>query len=66
MSRELELLSEVKQYMQPCTYDTYTNLGNKSRCFNSGVECDDCIFEGGYQTKSNKRLHEIIPIIFED
>lgn len=67
MSNELKVLTKVKNINNDCTYDFYVNELNEKKCFNEGETlCVGCIFEGGYQTETNKRLQELIPIIFKD
>ena len=63
MKNELKMLTEIKEFRQSCTFDEYIKDGKRSKCLVSNTSCNECIFEGGYITESNKKLQEIIPII---
>ena len=61
MKNELEMLTEVKEFKQDCTYDHYAS---SPECYVPDVSnCSACIFEGRHETEDNKRLQELIPII---
>lgn len=61
MKNELKMLTKVDESRKDCTYDDYSA---KHICFTkSNTSCLNCIFEGRYETESNKRLQELIPII---
>lgn len=61
MSRELEMLTEVKDFNQDCTYDTYTKGVVKSRCFVGPNSCNKCIWSLGDPV--NIHLIEIVDIL---
>lgn len=63
MSKELKMLTNVKESTEDCTFDHFSP---SNKCLVPNLQtCTDCIFEGRFRSKANKRLHEIIPIIFE-